>query len=247
MSRKVAVLIPAAGSSNRFGGKTKKQFTELNGRAVFLRTIEKFADRDDVAQVLLAISAEDEELFMIRWADKLGFYGVRHVIGGPERFETIDKLLEQVNEDIDLIALHDAVRPCVTTKQINAVFDMAEKTGAAILAHPLAGTIKKVGDDQNITETIDRSGLWEAQTPQVFKPDLIRKAHQERDKVQGNITDDAQLVEALGHPVAVVESDSSNIKITKIGDIAIAGAIIKSRPKKKKKGPIGPWAGDQGW
>ena len=247
MNAKVAVLIPAAGASSRFGGKAKKQFADLNGRAVFLRTIEQFADRDDVVQVVIAIPPEDEELFQIRWMDKLGFYGVRYVLGGSHRYETVEKLLEQVQDDVDLVAMHDAVRPCVTQAQIDAVFAAAAKTGAAILAHKLAGTIKQAGPDQTIAQTVDRSDLWEAQTPQVFQLDLIRQAYQQRDKIKGEITDDAQLVEALGRPVALVESDASNIKITGGSDLVIAGAILKARPKPKKEGPVGPWAAEQAW
>ena len=91
----VAVLICASGSSDRFGGKTKKQFEDVNGRAVFLRSLEAFSDRDDVKQIIVAIPAEDEEIFNIKWADKLGFYGVRHILGGSQRYETVEKLLGQ--------------------------------------------------------------------------------------------------------------------------------------------------------
>jgi 2-C-methyl-D-erythritol 4-phosphate cytidylyltransferase len=247
MALKVAVLLPAAGSSSRFKGKTKKQFSDIDGRAVFLRTVELFADRDDVSQVIMAIPAEDEELFKIKWEASLAFHGVKVIHGGGERHETVAKMLDQVRDDVDLIALHDAVRPCVTKEQINAVFKAAAETGAALLAQPLVGTIKQVGEDQNIVKTIDRSGLWEAQTPQVFQPDIIRKALAQRDKVTDDITDDAQLVEALGIPVTIVKSTAGNIKITSNEDIVIAGAILKARPKPKPKGPTGPWAAEQGW
>lgn len=247
MSLKVAVLIPAAGSSNRFKGKTPKQFADMKGRAVFMRTIEQFADRDDVKQVVMAIPADEEEMFQIKWEAKLSFYGVKYIIGGAERYDTIEKLLAEVNDDVDLIALHDAVRPCVTKKQIDAVFEAAAQTGAAILASPLVGTVKQVSDDKNIVKTIDRSELWEAQTPQVFKPDIIRNAYQQRSNVTQNITDDAQLVEVLGVPVKIIPSDSSNIKITNNTDLAIATAILNARPKDKPKGPAGPWAAEQGW
>ena len=247
MALKVAVLLPAAGSSSRFKGKTKKQFCDIDGRAVFLRTVELFADRDDVSQVVMAIPAEDEELFKIKWEASLAFHGVKVIHGAAERHKTVAKMLEQVKDDADLIALHDAVRPCVTKEQINAVFQAAAKTGAAILAQPLVGTIKQVSKDKNIVKTIDRRDLWEAQTPQVFKPDIIRKAHAQQDKIKAGITDDAQLVEALGIPVTIVNSTSSNIKITSNEDIAIAGAILKARPKPKPKGPTGPWAAEQGW
>jgi len=247
MTLKVAVLLPAAGSSRRFRGKTKKQFSDIDGRAVFLRTVELFADREDVSQIIMAIPAEDEELFKIKWEASLAFHGVKVIHGAAERYETVAKMLAEVKDDVDLIALHDAVRPCVTKEQISAVFKAAAETGAALLAQPLVGTIKEVGKDKNIVKTIDRRDLWEAQTPQIFKPDIIRKAYAQRDKVKNDITDDAQLVEALRVPVKIVESTSGNIKITTNEDLAIAGAILKARPKPKPKGPTGPWAAEQGW
>ena len=104
-----------------------------------------------------------------------------------------------------------------------------------------------IAPDGNIAKTIDRSELFEAQTPQVFKPEIIRQAYQNIDKIKEDITDDAQLVEALGKPVKIVPGDSGNIKITTKTDLAIAGAILKARPKPKPTGPAGPWAAEQGW
>lgn len=244
---KVAVLVPAAGAGSRFKGKQKKQFTDMDGRAVFLRSIEPFADREDVGQVIMAIPAEDEELFNIKWSAKLAFYGVKVILGGSERYETVEKLLAEVRDDIDLVAMHDAVRPCVTTAMIDAVFTAAEKTGAAILAKRLVGTVKRTDPNGRITETVDRRGMWEAQTPQVFRTELIKQAYAERSSAGETITDDAQLVEAIGHTVHVVEADASNIKITTPADLVIAEGILKSRPKPKAKGPVGPWAAEQGW
>jgi len=249
MSLKVAVLIPAAGASRRHKGKRKKQFTDVDGRAVFLRSIERFADREDVSRVIVAIPAEDEELFEVKWGANLGFYGVKHVIGGQQRHDTINRMLEEVDDtEVDLIAVHDAVRPCVSTDQIDAVFAVAAETGAAILARRLTGTIKLADEKGIITETLDRTSFWEAQTPQVFKPDILRKAYAQREKLVDDITDDAQLVEAMGVPVKLVESDSGNIKITQGADLAIASAILKRQADKAKpKRPLGPFAGDEGW
>lgn len=246
MSAKVSVLLPAAGASSRYRGKRKKQFTDIDGRAVFLRTIEMFADRDDVCQVILAIPADEEEMFHIKWSAKLGFFGVKVIIGAEARYETVWKMLDEVSDDADLIAIHDAVRPCVTKGQIDAVFKAAAETGAAILARPLPGTIKRIADKQ-IVETVDRADLWEAQTPQVFTLEIIKKAYAQRDNVTDNITDDAQLVEATGVAVTVVEGAANNIKITTGEDISIAGAILRSRPKPKAKGPTGPWAAEAQW
>jgi len=234
MSHKVAVLIPAAGSSSRYKGKRKKQFVDLDGRAVFLRTIEIFADRSDVKQIIVAIPAEDEELFNLKWQANLAFHGVKAVLGGKERHETIEKMLAEVQDDIDLVALHDAVRPCVTQEQIDRVFEAAAQTGAALLAAPLVGTIKKVKADGMVAETVDRFELWEAQTPQVFQLDIIKRAYAEKGKLSKTITDDAQLVEALGLPVKIVESDAGNIKITTGIDLTIATAILKTRADSVK-------------
>ncbi|MHC4157035.1 MAG: IspD/TarI family cytidylyltransferase, partial [Planctomycetota bacterium] len=135
----------------------------------------------------------------------------------------------------------DAVRCCVTKEWIDRVIAAAGKTGAAILACPLVGTIKDVKDG-TITRTVDRTGLYEAQTPQVFKAELLRKAYDNLKNLdKTKISDDAQLVEALGQTVSIVQTDSSNLKITRPGDIHIAEAIIKSRPKPGPKGPVGPY------
>ena len=242
MSKNVAVIICAAGVSKRFGGKRKKPFVDVGGRAVFLRSVELFSDRDDVKQVLLVISPEDEELVNVKWGANLTFFGVKVCLGGAERFETVNKAMELVKDDIDLIAVHDAVRCCVMKEWIDECFAAAAKTGAAILACPVVATVKEV-KDSSIVKTVDRAGLYEAQTPQVFEAELLRKAYKNLENLdKSKISDDSQLVEALGREVTIVETDSSNIKITRENDIAIAEAVLKSRPKAGAKGPAGPYS-----
>ncbi len=241
MGQNVAVIICAAGGSRRFGGKRKKPFVDVAGRAVFLRSVELFANRDDVKQILLAIAPEDEELVHIKWGPNLAFYNTKICFGGAKRFDTVKKALELVKGDIDLIAVHDAVRCCLTKQWIDDCFVAAAKTGAAILACPVAATIKQAKDN-TIIKTVDRVALYEAQTPQVFAAELLKKAYENLKNLdQSKISDDSQLVEALGHKVTIVEADSSNIKITCKSDIAIAEAILKSRSKLARKGPIGPY------
>ncbi|MBU1259743.1 MAG: 2-C-methyl-D-erythritol 4-phosphate cytidylyltransferase [Planctomycetes bacterium] len=250
----VAVIICAGGSSQRFvkdqkhnlESIKKKQFADVGGRPAFLRSVEFFADRDDVKQIILSIPAEDEEMFKITHGANLSFHGVKLCLGGAERFETVAKALELVKDDIDLVAVHDAVRCCLTEKWLDDAFKTAEKTGAAMLACPVVATLKRVENGQ-IMETVDRTGLYEAQTPQVFKKDLLKKAYANLGKLdKSKISDDSQLVEALGQKVSIVETDSSNIKITTKADIAIAETIIKSRLKSKPKGYVGPY-GDAQW
>ena len=245
MSKSVAAIICAAGASSRFGGKRKKAFVDVAGRAVFLRSLELFSNREDVKQVLLSIAPEDEELVNVKWGPNLKFFGVKIFLGGAERFDTVRKGLELVKGDIDLIAVHDACRCCVTEKIVEAAIVAAGESGAAIPACAVTATIKQVKDNA-ISKTIDRSDLYEAQTPQVFSAELLRKAYDNLDNLdKSSISDDAQLVEALGHQVTIVEADSSNIKITHGTDIEIATAIIKSRPKPVPEGPIGPYVDAQ--
>ena len=242
MSKSVGVIICAAGASSRFGGKRNKPFVDVAGRAAFLRSLELFTSREDIKQVLLAIAPEDEELVTVKWGPNLKFYDVQICFGGAERFDTVTKALELIKETIDLIAVHDAVRCCITKKWIDDCFAAAAKSGAAMLACPVSATIKKVKGN-TIIKTVDRSGLYEAQTPQVFEASLLRKAYENLKNLDADkISDDSQLVEALGHKVSIVETDSSNIKITRQSDVAIAQAILKSRPKPKPKGYVGPYA-----
>lgn len=238
---KVSVIICAAGASMRFGGDKKKPFVEVAGRAAFLRSIECFSNRSDVAQVLLAIAPEDKSYVELKWGPMLGFHGVKICLGGSQRYETVANALEKVSDEAELVAIHDAVRCCLKDEWIDAVFSKAAQTGAAILACPVNGTLKKVQNGQ-IVQTVDRNHLYEAQTPQVFRAELIKKAYAQFNPTQdASITDDAQLVERLGATVSIVETDASNIKITRKSDLAIAEAILQSRPKPKPKGPIGPY------
>lgn len=241
MSENVAVIICAAGASSRFGGKKKKQFADVAGRAAFLHSVELFTDRTDVKQVLLAIAPEDEELVSVKWGPNLNFFGVRTYFGGEERFDTVTKGLELLKDDIGLVAVHDAVRPCITKKWVDQVIAAAAESGAAILACPVVATIKQV-EQAAIIRTVDRTGLYEAQTPQVFKTELLKKAYENIEKLdKDKISDDAQLIEYLGEKVSIVETESSNMKITQGSDIPIADAILKGRPKPGRKGPIGPY------
>lgn len=241
MSKKVAAIICAAGPGSRFGGKRKKQFVEVSGRAVFMRSLELFANRDDVKQVLLGISKEDEETLKVNWGAKLSFFGVKVFFGGAERFETILNALNLIKDGIDLVAVHDACRCCATEQLVTDVIAKAAETGAAIPAAPVTATIKQIQDGV-IVRTVDRAGLFEAQTPQVFDLALLKKAYANLVNVdKAIVTDDAFLVEAIGHKVAIVESDASNIKITRQSDLPIAEAILKSKPKPKPEGPMGPF------
>lgn len=244
---KFAIILPAAGKSSRFGDKEKKPFTNLDGRAVWLRSAELFVTRNDVCQCLIVIAPEDEEVFRRRYTPNLAFMDARIVLGGAERFESVANALKELKPEAEFVAIHDAVRPCLTTALVDTVFAQAKSSGAAILAVPVSDTIKKVNDKKHIQETLPRDNLWLAQTPQVFRRDWLEQAYADRHKLGKHITDDAQMVEAAGHPVAVVQSNASNIKITTKADIQLAEAILKSQPKPKPAGPAHPFAEEEMW
>ncbi len=235
---KVAAIIVAAGKSERFGGQEKKIFAKVDGQPLFLRSIGHFINREDVCQTILVIAPEDEEEVKNKYGANLGFMGVKLAVGGPSRTESVANGLAVVREDAELVSIHDAARCCVSEAMIDNVFAEAAKTGAAILACPLRGTIKRVSAAKVIDETISREGLWEAQTPQVFKKSVIDAAYARRSEFELDPTDDAQLVEMSGHPVTIVDSDFTNLKVTVRADITMANSILKSRPIKPK-GPLG--------
>jgi 2-C-methyl-D-erythritol 4-phosphate cytidylyltransferase len=235
-----AIILPAAGKSSRFrDAHYKKPFAPLENRPVWLHSAERFVNRDDVKQVLVVIAPEDKDHFYSKFGANVAILGIDVVEGGSERSDSVQRALERVKENIDFIAIHDAARPCLADEWIDRVFAAAEKTGAAMLAIPVTATLKRVGKDQTIEDTVSREGLWEAQTPQVFRRDLLLKAYANRG--QPPATDDAQLVERIGHKVTVVAGSPINIKITSKEDLHIAAHLLKAMPKPKTLGPIHPF------
>lgn len=242
-----AVVLPAAGRSSRFGDvKEKKVYAELDGRAVWLRAVGPFVNRDDVGEIFMVIAPEDRELFERRFRANVAFLGVKVVEGGAERVDSVAKALEQVDPSCDHVAIHDAARPCLTAEQVEAVFAAALEHGAALLAVPVADTLKRVDAGRFAVETVSRAGLYQAQTPQVFRRDLLERAFAERGRLGRAVTDDAQLVEAIGHPCAVVESTAMNLKITTAADLRLASAVLKALPTPRQEGPGHPFAEEKG-
>ena len=229
-----AVILPAAGKSSRFGGKEKKPYVNLDGTAVWLRAANLFANRNDVVQLILVIAPDDRELVQRRYAANLMFLGVKVVDGGPERFESVSNALGQVKPEADFVAVHDAVRPCAPAALIDAVFAAAVKEGATVPGLAVADTLKRVDNQMRVTQTINRVGLWQAQTPQVFRKDWLVEAYAKRGNVGKDVTDDAQLVEAAGHPVRVVPGSPFNLKVTTHEDLKIASSFLKLREAEDK-------------
>jgi 2-C-methyl-D-erythritol 4-phosphate cytidylyltransferase len=241
-----AVILPAAGRSTRFGDpKQKKIFAELDGRAVWLRAVEPFINRDDVAQTIVVIAPEDRDLFERRFRASVAFLNIRVIDGGAERSDSIARALEVVDPACEFIAVHDAARPCLTGEQVDAVFAAARAHGAALLAIPVAETVKRVGPDRFTIETLPRDDLYLAQTPQVFRRELLLRAYANRSRLDAPATDDTRLVEAIGHRCAVVDGSPMNLKITTAADLRLASAVLQALPKPKREGPAHPFADER--
>ncbi len=243
-----SVILLAAGRSTRFRDPNyKKPFAPLGGRAVWLHSAERFLNRKDVKQLIVVIDAEDHEDFSRKFGANIAIMGIDVCGGGAERADSVQNALAKVRDGIDFVAVHDAARPCLADKWIDAVFAGAEKSGAAILAAPVSATLKRSDGKtpQSVAETVDRAHLWEAQTPQVFRRDLLNKAYAARGGSKP--TDDSLLVEKLGVPVTLVECSPLNVKITTKDDLRLAEQILKVLPKAKPEGFAHPFAGDDLW
>lgn len=243
---KFAVILPAAGKSSRFHDKNyKKPYAPLGGRAVWMHSAERFINRADVLQTILIIAAEDREYFQFKFASNAAILGIEVVTGGKERADSVEAALARVKPEAQFVCIHDAARPCLADEWIDRVFEAAEKTGAAMCAIPIAGTIKRVDASNKVLETVPREGLWEAQTPQVFRRDWLLEAYSRRAGFQA--TDDAQLVERAGHAVSIVRGSFINLKIATQEDLRLAEQALKAMPKPKFDKGLNPFAGDDMW
>jgi 2-C-methyl-D-erythritol 4-phosphate cytidylyltransferase len=239
-----AVILAAAGKSTRFRDKHyKKPYAILDNRAVWLHSAERFLNRDDVKQLVIVISPDDSEEFNRKFAANVTILGIQVVEGGAERADSVANALARIKPNIDFVCIHDAARPCIAAEWIASVFEAAEKSGAATLGIPVSSTLKRVVNDK-IIETVPREGLWEAQTPQVFRRELLLEAYAKRDSF--NATDDAQLVERVGHEVTVVRGSPVNLKITTQEDLRLAAQALQAMPKPKLN-RLHPFADDNMW
>jgi 2-C-methyl-D-erythritol 4-phosphate cytidylyltransferase len=216
--RRVAVLIPAGGIGARMGGRTPKQFLRVAGAAILVTTLRHFTSHPAVAGVVVAAPTAH-----VARTRALAGRRVAVVAGGATRQESVWCALQAAPAAADVVVVHDAVRPFITRALIDAVVAAAAESGAAICALPIAETVKRVRDGV-VEATVDRAGLWAVQTPQAFRAALLREAHEKarRDGFTG--TDEAMLVERLGHPVRVVPGLAGNVKITTPDDLRRARA-----------------------
>jgi 2-C-methyl-D-erythritol 4-phosphate cytidylyltransferase len=225
---KATAIIVAAGEGLRIGGEIPKPYLPLCGRAMVLRTLDRFFAARNIEQVVLVVAASELSRCegMLRGDSALGQRPWALQSGGATRQESVKNGLERVGDDADIVAIHDGARPFVSPALIDRCVESANQTGAVVVGLPARDTIKYVSEDHRVLSTPDRKALWEIQTPQVFRRKLIVEAHEWAARAGFTATDDAMLVEQAGKPVWVIEGEKTNLKITMPEDLWLAEAMI---------------------
>jgi 2-C-methyl-D-erythritol 4-phosphate cytidylyltransferase len=224
VKRDVGVIIVAAGSGSRTGSQELKQFRWVAGKPMLLHSIQVFQARADVAMVVCVLPREyvgDPPPWIFQSdADRLLLS-----VGGRERSESVANGLEDLPSECEIVVIHDAARPLVTSETIGRVIDEARQGNGAVAAIPVIDTLKRVESNGKVIETVDRFGLWRAQTPQAFPRKAIERAHREAREADRIATDDAALCEQIGLPVVVVRGSERAQKITEENDFALVEAL----------------------
>jgi len=221
-------IIAAAGQGTRMAGKRPKQFLELAGTPILFHTLKAFEDCDAIQEIIVVIPSEDSAGFL-SLATKQNFRKLTKVVpGGATRAESVWHGLLAVREaTAEIVIVHDGVRPFVTPDEIARTVEAARREGAAILVSAPVDTMKEVSEGA-VVRTLKRSELRNALTPQCFSYKLLRRAYEEADVSDPELTDESSLVERLGVRIVTVEGSSRNIKITRPEDIAVGEAILRA-------------------
>ncbi len=226
---KVAVIIPAAGVGKRLPGKIAKQFLEIHGKPVISWTVNRFLNLESLSTGVLVVHKDEIEHTRQLFADDQNFKKKFSIIaGGDHRQDSVFNGLTQLSDDMDIVLVHDGVRPLISREIIMESIRVAVDNGACITAVPVKDTVKRVRENQ-VLETIPREQVWQVQTPQTFRYEILYQAHQQARQMKYYATDEAALLEWLGIPISVIRGDYRNIKITTREDLIIAESLWNER------------------
>lgn len=223
---KVTCIVPSAGKGRRLKVKEDKPFVMLEGKPLLSHTLKALEDSAVIDKIIVAVSRNKLKACE-NIVKKYKFRKVCAVVcGGKRRFGSVKNALRKV-KDADFILIHDGVRPFIDRSQIKKLLAAAKRFGGAISAIPARQTLKFISVNSFVVRTPERKFLWEAQTPQVFRKDLIVEAYKKaKDR---NVTDDSSLVERLGHKVKILKGSFRNIKVTTREDLELAKILIKKK------------------
>lgn len=233
----IAAIIAAAGAGIRMGHPTPKPYLQLAGKPILARTLEVFEKAPEIQEVSVVVHPDELDYCQEQVISPFGFKKVlRLVPGGKERQDSVYHALKALqNEDeLEIVLVHDGVRPFVTPDQIHRVIEGARRHGAAVLGLPAQDTLKKVTSQGLVRQTLDRRDIWQIQTPQAFQAPLLWRAFMEAYSRNFYGTDEASLLEELHLPVVVIPGSPVNLKITTPEDLELAEAILPLMRRKKR-------------
>jgi len=233
---KVAAIVPAAGKGRRIESKIDKLYIELCNKPILAHTLLRLSENRNIAEIIGSVRSGKIKKFKHDILDRFDIKKIKIVSGGKERTDSVYSALKRVSKDIDYILIHDGIRPFLTDKLIDSSLRAASRFGASIVAVPVKPTLKYEREDGFIQRTPDRRKYWEAQTPQVFKRELIEKAYRIAKSKNIRATDDAMLVESMGVKPKIVMGEYSNIKITTREDLELARILMKRFKITSNKG-----------
>ena len=233
----IAAIIPAAGVGQRMGRQTPKPYLPLAGKPILAHTLEIFEKTREVDEVTLVVHPRELDYCQDKVLSRFTFKKVlRLVPGGKERQDSVYHALtvQQNEDDLELVLVHDGVRPIITPDQIRRVLEAARSHGGAVLGLPVQDTLKRVDQEGRILQTLDRTDIWQIQTPQAFQAPLLWRAYVEAYGRNHYGTDEASLVEELNCPVVVVPGSPFNLKITTPEDLQTAEALFPLMRRKQR-------------
>jgi 2-C-methyl-D-erythritol 4-phosphate cytidylyltransferase len=224
---KASAIIVAAGSGTRLGLTTPKAFVNLGRASLLLHVLRNISAVDELGEAVLAVPADTQRLARAE-VDIAGVkIPVKITVGGSERQDSVRLALALTSAEAEVVVVHDAARPFATAEMFSASIAAAAHNGGAVVAIPVADTLKEVNNG-TIVATVPRDRLWQAQTPQAFRRELLVMAHERAQRERIAATDDAHLCECLGIDVQVVQGSAANLKITTMDDLSVGEAIARS-------------------
>ena len=211
------------------GGTARKQYLTLGGVPLLVLSLKVLQRIESIREIILSVPESDRDYCWREIVNPFGLGKVTHIVaGGQRRQDSVRNGLFAISDPPDLVLVHDGVRPFIQEDIVKNGIARAEQTGAVVVAMPIHDTVKRVDAQRRIQETLNREGLWQIQTPQIFRYDWLIEAHQHALQENWDVTDDAALIERKGYPVSVVEGSCMNIKITRPDDLVFGEAIFNS-------------------
>ena len=220
-------IITAAGLGKRMNSTRPKQYLELSGRPILVHTLEKFASAGSIDGIIIVADRSSLTMVQDNILKKVPCKKIFKIVeGGAKRQDSVLAGLKELPDGVKIVAVHDGVRPFITPELIDRSVKEAASHGACIVAIPVKDTIKRVDSEGRIIETVERAGLWRAQTPQTFRVDILKKAFDKAAADDFYGTDEASLVERLEREIYILSGDERNIKITTPEDLKIAKQFL---------------------